>query len=169
MLGAMLFFFRATEKQFSLFPYTFSIVLFFLGLASKESAVVLPALLILFDYYFIAWKDRTLLSRIKYHLPFWTIMAAGFVYNVGRIAHPEMYDRPWLTHLLTEIKVFVEYLRLMIIPLDCRSTIQLQSQAHSILALRSPLRSLQGYFWWLMFSEIKTESSRFPSSGSSSI
>jgi tetratricopeptide (TPR) repeat protein len=116
MLGTMLLFFRSTDKEFSLPPYGFSILCFFLGLASKESAIVLPALLILFDYYFIVRKDQHFLSRIKFHLPFWTIMTAGFLYYAGSIAHPEMYDRPWPTHLLTEITVFVDYLRLMIIP-----------------------------------------------------
>jgi len=116
MLGTMLLFFRATGKEFSFLPYGFSVVLFVLGLASKESAIVLPALLILFDYYFVAGKDGNFLSRIKYHLPFWVLMAAGFAFYAGSITHPEMYDRPWPTHLLTEITVFVDYLRLMIIP-----------------------------------------------------
>jgi protein O-mannosyl-transferase len=118
MMGTMLLFFRATERRFSILPYGFSIVLFVLGLASKESAIVTPALLILFDYYFVAGKDGNFLSlsRIKYHLPFWAMMAAGFAFYAGSISHPEMYDRPWTTHLLTEIKVFVEYLRLMILP-----------------------------------------------------
>ena len=116
MLGTMLLFFQATGKKFSVLSYSFSILFFILGLASKESAIVTPALLILFDYYFITGKDRTL-SRIKYHLPFWIMMAAGFVYYAGIIAHPEMYDRPWSMHLLTEIKVFVEYLRLLILPI----------------------------------------------------
>ncbi len=116
MLGTMLLFFRATEKGFSLLPYGFSIVLFVLGLASKESAIVTPALLILFDYYFVAGKDGKTLSKIKYHLPFWAMMAAGFAFYAGSITHPEMWDRPWTMHLLTESKVFVEYLRLMIFP-----------------------------------------------------
>jgi hypothetical protein len=116
MLGTMLLFFRATEKEFSLLPYSFSIVFFVLGLASKESAIVTPALLILFDYYFVSGTDGNFPSRIKYHLPFWAMMAAGFAFYAGSITHPEMYDRPWTTHLLTEITVFVDYLRLMIIP-----------------------------------------------------
>jgi tetratricopeptide (TPR) repeat protein len=116
ILGTMLLFFRATEKVFSPILYGLAFLCFFLGLASKESAIVLPALLILFDYYFVVRKDQNFLSRIKFHLPLWAIMAAGFLYYAGSIAHPEMYDRPWPTHFLTEIKVFAEYLRLMIIP-----------------------------------------------------
>src|SRR5574341_325 len=103
MLGTMLLFFRATEKGFSLLPYLFSVVCFALGLASKQSAIVAPALLVLFDYYFISGKDKTFPSRIKFHLPYWGIMAAGAVYYAGTISRPEMYDRPWTTHLLTEI------------------------------------------------------------------
>jgi len=117
MLGTMLLFFRATEKGFSLLPYLFSIVCFALGLAAKQSAIVAPALLVLFDYYFVSGKDKTFPSRIKFHLPYWGIMAAGSIYYAGIISHPEMYDRPWTTHVLTEITVVVEYLRLLILPL----------------------------------------------------
>jgi tetratricopeptide (TPR) repeat protein len=116
MLGTMLLFFKATEKEFSILPYVFSVVFFILGLASKESAIVTPALLVLFDYYFVSRKDTGKLSRIKFHLPFWVITVTGFVYYAGYVFHPEMYDRPWLTHLLTEIKVFAEYLRLLVVP-----------------------------------------------------
>jgi tetratricopeptide (TPR) repeat protein len=117
MLGTMLLFFKATEKEFSFLPYIFSVVFFVLGLASKESAIVTPALLVLFDYYFVSRKDTRYLSRIKFHLPFWVITVTGFVYYAGYVFHPEMYDRPWLTHLLTETRVFAEYLRLMIVPI----------------------------------------------------
>jgi len=96
--------------------YTLSILFFILGLSTKESAIVTPALILLFDFYFISGNRKDFKSRLKYHLPFWIIIAAGFFYYAGYITSPAMYRRPWLMHIFTELKVFVEYLRLLIFP-----------------------------------------------------
>ncbi|KAF0145168.1 MAG: hypothetical protein FD156_1279 [Nitrospirae bacterium] len=98
--------------------YALSIISFLLGLSTKESAIVTPALILLFDIYFISDKGKNIKSRLKYHLPFWIIIAAGFFYYTGYITSPAMYDRAWQTHILTEFKVFVEYLKLLILPLN---------------------------------------------------
>lgn len=117
VLATMLLFFKATRGAFRLVPYLLSILCFLLGLATKEAALVTPVLLLLFDRYFPSDHKETVRARIKYHLPFWIIIAAGafgFIRQV--IVHPEMYDRPWPVHLLTEGKAVVEYLWLLIFP-----------------------------------------------------
>jgi len=96
--------------------YTLSILFFLLGLSTKESAIVTPLLIALFDIYFISDKGKSFKARIKYHLPFWIMVIAGFFYYSGYITSPAMYRRPWLAHIFTELKVFVEYLRLLSFP-----------------------------------------------------
>jgi len=98
--------------------YILSIISFFLGLSTKEAAIVTPILILLFDLYFVSDSDKgkNFRARLKYHLPFWIMVIAGFFYYSGYIASPAMYRRPWLMHIFTELKVFVEYLRLLIFP-----------------------------------------------------
>ncbi len=130
ILTSMLCFFKATsphlpfakggqeggQHKFYLGFYLLSILFFILGLSTKEAAIVTPILIILFDIYFISENGKNLKSRLKYHLPFWALISIAAFYYSGRITNPEMYDRPWLTHILTESKVFTEYLRLLILP-----------------------------------------------------
>ncbi|MBI4684567.1 MAG: hypothetical protein HY755_05160 [Nitrospirae bacterium] len=133
ILASMLCFFRATslpypplgkggqeegKNKFHLAFYFLSLLFFLIGLSTKEAAIVTPLLMVLFDLYFISDSDngRNFKSRFKYHLPFWLIILAGSFYYSGYITRPAMYNRPWLTHILTELKVFVEYLRLLILP-----------------------------------------------------
>ncbi len=147
ILAAMLCFFRATQKNIGrsqemlnqvqhdsykpslnvtlnlfqglnrLFIYLLSILFFILGLSTKEAAIVTPLLIGLFDLYFVSANRKNFLSRIKYHLPFWGITLAVAFYYLGHITHPAMHGRPWLTHILTELKVFIEYIKLLILPL----------------------------------------------------
>lgn len=117
ILSTMLLFFKATRGTFRPMLYLLSILCFLLGLATKEAALVTPVLMLLFDLYFPSDHEGTIRARIKYHLLFWAIIAVGafgFIRQV--IVHPEMHDRPWLVHLLTEAKAVVEYLRLLIFP-----------------------------------------------------
>ncbi len=132
ILAAMLMFFRATtppknppltkggqegvKQKIHLGYYISSVVFFLLGLSTKESAIVTPMLLLLFDLYFISGGRKDFRARIKYHLPFWIMVIAGFFYYSRYITSPAMYRRPWLMHIFTELKVFVEYLRLLIFP-----------------------------------------------------
>lgn len=118
ILASMLCFFRATKDKFKIPSYLFSILFLILGLSSKESAIVIPALILLFDIYFVSNKERSFKARLKYHLPFWIIIAAGFIYFYsGYITGTVMRMRPWTTHILTEIRVFVQYLKLLILPI----------------------------------------------------
>ncbi len=116
IVASMLCFFRATQNKFHFTIYVLSIFFFILGLSTKEAAVVIPLLILLFDLYFISNRNKNFRARFKYHLPFWLMILAGFSYYARFIIKPEMYDRPWLVHILTESKVFIEYLRLLILP-----------------------------------------------------
>ncbi len=117
ILASMLLFFKATWNGFRLIPYLLSIVCFVLGLASKEAAIVAPVLMLVFDLYFVSDTRGKIISRFKYYLPFLGIIGAGFSYYFATyIMNPTQQGRGWTVHIFTEIKVFVAYLRLLILP-----------------------------------------------------
>lgn len=116
ILASMLCFFRATSQKFNLLFYLLSITFFILGLSTKEAAIVTPLLLLLFDLYFISGGHKNFRLRTKYHLPFWLLIFAVSFYYLRYITNIAMYDRPWQTHILTELKVIVEYVKLLILP-----------------------------------------------------
>ena len=116
VLASMLCFFRATEDRLQPPYYLLSVLFFMIGLSTKEAAVVLPPLLLLFDYYFLSGSKRVFMSRLKYHVPFFLLTLALLLVYVSYFTRPEA-DRPWGTHIPTELSVFVEYGRLLFIPL----------------------------------------------------
>lgn len=116
ILASMLLFFKATRNGFHLIEYLLSIVCFALGLATKEAAIVTPVLMMVFDVYFISDKKKISISRLKFYLPFLGIIGAGSYYYATFIMNPTLQGRDWTVHILTEMKVFVAYLRLLILP-----------------------------------------------------
>lgn len=115
ILASLLCFFRATGKKLHAWWYIGSLLLFFLGLSTKETTVVLPALLLLSDFLLIT-KDRSRFpARLKYHFPFLLIIGLLVTLYLPYVSRPEA-ARPWSTHIYTEIRVLVEYLRLLIAP-----------------------------------------------------
>jgi len=116
VLASMLSFFRATEMRLRLPLYLLSILFFLTGLFTKEAAIVLPALLMLFDYFFVSNSGRGLKARLKYHVPFFLLTLALSLVYLSYLTRPEA-DRPWATHIPTELNVFVEYGKLLFVPL----------------------------------------------------
>jgi len=118
MLASILCFFLATEKKLRPGWYGASLLLFLLGLSTKESAVVLPALLLLTDYLLVT-KDRTFrLARLKYHAPFFLIIGLLLVLYIPYISNPSADAiRPWSTHISTELRVIARYLGLLVMPI----------------------------------------------------
>jgi tetratricopeptide (TPR) repeat protein len=116
LLASMFCFFRGTAERFRPPYYLLSVFLFIMGISTKASAVVLLPLLMLFDYYFISDNRRALLSRLKYHIPFFLIALVLVLVTISYFMRPEA-DRPWVTHIPTELSVFVEYGKLLFIPL----------------------------------------------------
>lgn len=115
VLASMFCFFRATEGRLRLPMYLLSIFFFITGLFTKETAIVLPPLLVLFDYFFVSNSGRNLMSRLRYHAPFILLMLVLLLVYISYFTRPEA-DRPWGTHIPTELSVFVEYGRLLLLP-----------------------------------------------------
>jgi tetratricopeptide (TPR) repeat protein len=116
ILAALFAFFKGTVGKFRVVPYAFSLLFFCFGLSAKESAIVTPALMLLFDLSFITDR-KPFSSRVKYYVPFLGILLAASFFYAKYLVHPEVSDRAWTTHVLTEFKVFVQYLRLLILPI----------------------------------------------------
>lgn len=78
---ALLLFFRASKRRLSVF---LSLLSFALALTSKETAITLPLLLILFDFGFESQRYRSvagLVSRLVAHAPYWLVLGG---YLIGR-------------------------------------------------------------------------------------
>jgi tetratricopeptide (TPR) repeat protein len=117
VLVALLCFFRATGKRFHAGYYVLSVLAFLFGLLTKEAAIVLPALLLFADYFFASDTGKGLGARLKYHIPFLAITALLSGVYLHYLTRPLLQtERLWLTHLLTELKVFMEYGRLLVVP-----------------------------------------------------
>lgn len=95
---------------------------FALGLLAKEIAITLPAVLLLYDYLFVSrrqWK-RLGVRLWRWHGPYWLIAMAYLVliWNNGFLSGSLRTPvRDGWTQLLTQIKAFAYYLRMLPWPL----------------------------------------------------
>ncbi len=62
--------------------YTVSVSAFFVSTLCKETALTLPVMLFVFDYYFRKEKVASPVSNLKRHLPFWGAAALYFVLRI---------------------------------------------------------------------------------------
>jgi len=122
-LSGFLLFLSLPESKIG-FLAGLGIVLFLLiGLGAKETVVTLPAVVLLYDYLFIA-KTRLagVFSRWRFYLVFVILGAAGAYYLVAKqivafgalVAARESIPR-W-NYLLTQPRVIIRYLRLLVFP-----------------------------------------------------
>lgn len=114
-LASLWTFFRATGDAVRPGYYAASLALFLLALSTKQTAVVLPGLLLLFDFIYVSRGLRPLLARMKYHLPFFLVVLALATLYLPFAVKPEA-PRPWSMHILTEFTVLIEYLKLLLMP-----------------------------------------------------
>jgi tetratricopeptide (TPR) repeat protein len=94
--------------------------LFLLALASKEEAAVLPLLLLLLDFFFVAGQDgRAVLARWRLHVPFLALPALGLAARAAVtgawLPHPEGARGAYLA---TQLAVFPAYVLRALAPLD---------------------------------------------------
>ncbi len=101
--------------------YLSSIVLFLLALLSKPSVVVLPLLLISYDYFYCPQISK---RDIKNKIPFFllsllfciiTVYSHEMLWQMGREVY---HGGSFSTNLLTMISVFLNYLKLVFYPLN---------------------------------------------------
>lgn len=96
-----------------------------LAMGSKEISITLPAMLLLYDLLFLPGRLRTRLLRLApfllctAYLPFIVYGMGGGTSLAGLSASGStVMPLPHLTYLITELRVMLTYLRLLLLPLD---------------------------------------------------
>ena len=122
-LCGLLFFMAIPEQKIGFFaslPVMFCLVL---GLGFKETAVTLPAIILLYDYLFISkTRFRNMLSRWRFYSGMLLFVAAGAYVFRNALLRPLVEVgrpgtlRPW-HFVLTELRVIARYLRLIVLPI----------------------------------------------------
>ncbi|MDD5085630.1 MAG: tetratricopeptide repeat protein [Candidatus Omnitrophica bacterium] len=97
--------------------YVYSLILFLLALLSKSSVVVLPLLLIAYDYFYgtkTAWRGFK--DKIPYFLLafFFSVLTVCSHYNHGKSIN--IYGGSIGSHVITTLSIFMDYLRLVFCP-----------------------------------------------------
>jgi protein O-mannosyl-transferase len=107
-----------------------SLIFYFLATAAKEVAIILPVLLFLFDFYFLGNSKLGIRNSLKWYIPY-LIMAGLFVLfsitgprwhfrypglNVVSLGHSLSAGRSYASILITQLRGFSEYLRLLFYP-----------------------------------------------------
>jgi hypothetical protein len=112
----------AGQEAPHLFYFLFSIFSFLFALFTKEIAVTLPVILIIFDFLFISKGERKEFTRraIRYHLPFWAILFLVFLLRLsiyGTLGNPH-HAHGTFPYLITQFSVIINYIRLLFFPLN---------------------------------------------------
>ncbi len=126
-LGAFWFFIHAMEKRKPLY-YAGVFLSSLLSMSSKEWAVTLPAMLMLYDYLFISDKSVT---KVLSHWPAYVLAALPWcviAYNLNLTSNPSVgfnmspnatsAVKTPLTYLLSSFNVIWTYIRLLILPIN---------------------------------------------------
>ncbi|HYR89107.1 MAG TPA: tetratricopeptide repeat protein [Terriglobia bacterium] len=119
-LFALWFFMLLPEAKIGFFASLAILIFLLLGFGSKETVVTLPATILLYDYLFIAkCQLRRLLDRWRFYLSFVILTAGASYYLLSRqveILSESGENLPRGVYLLTQFRVMVRYIRLLIVP-----------------------------------------------------
>jgi tetratricopeptide (TPR) repeat protein len=100
--------------------YGLSLLVFFLSLWVKESNATLPAIILLADFYFFEQgQGKRLQYSVRRSIPFFLILFGILAWRkiyIGAIGD-EFQVRDFTVNLLTQLRVTVNYLRLLLFPL----------------------------------------------------
>lgn len=123
--------------------FLFSLIVaipFLLGLMSKETVITLPASLLLFEFIFRSRGEiRPLFSKWPFYITLFSFgaIAVYFLFTrvlVGTIGRIDGNLSPW-SYFLTESRVMIRYLRLLILPVGLNLDYDFAS-SHSIFEIR---------------------------------
>ena len=101
--------------------YVCSLLCCLLGLLAKPSVVMLPGLFLFHELCFSSLSVRKWVSRVGWYLPFF-LMSLGFmgislfVAKGAGVAKATYHGGSWYTTLLTMLRVFSEYVTMLIFP-----------------------------------------------------
>jgi tetratricopeptide (TPR) repeat protein len=121
------------RRSVSSFYYSAALLLYFLALLSKEIAITLHGILIIYEYFFNCGRSgkqlRVLTGRVlRYHIPFWAISffyliirklllsTATINLTVNKFVYNEGESRSVFINILTQMKALVFYIKGFILP-----------------------------------------------------
>lgn len=101
--------------------YFFSLAAFFLALFSKEIAVTLPLLIILYDYYFSGWYREVLARFKRFYLGYFAVLCFYLwvrFFLIANTSEPALgyLGGSFYTNFLTISRVAATYIKWMIFP-----------------------------------------------------
>jgi len=110
--------------------YVFSLLSFFLALFSKEMALTLPFILILYDYYFVfESRAKDILRRFKSCYAGYFIVCAFYLWvrffiMVNKAGEPAGYaGGTFYSNILTMSRVFARYIQWLFFPVNIHATL----------------------------------------------
>lgn len=120
-LLSLLLFVKAFEKNRAF--YLGSYLAFFLALFSKEIAVTLPAIIFLYDYFFLSDSNfKKIKIRWEVHLFYWLVLILYILFRqiyFGKIGFMGGgIEKSWTaySYFLTQMVVVIQYLKLFLFP-----------------------------------------------------
>ncbi len=168
----ILFFINYSIKQkFNLQFYMLSLLSFVLALLSKETSIIIPALILLIDYvFFCDLKFPKLLHRARYHAPYWTLMLVSFFvrhFFVNQYAGVIILEtnEKWTmsSYLATQVVVIFRYIKLLLLPFgqsidhDIKPIIQVFTLTYGLSVLSLVLILVSPYILYRTYSHSLTE------------
>lgn len=119
---SLLFFIKTFEGKKRV--YIFSLLFCVLSFLSKPIAVTFPAIVLIFDYIFLAdYKIQRIIEKKYYHIPFWAILIGYLLFRyfylggIGDIETNVSTEISRSAYLITQTNIIVRYLKLLIIPI----------------------------------------------------
>ena len=120
-ISSLMFFIKTFEKNKKL--YVFSLMCFIFALLSKQIAVTLPAVVLIFDYIFLSdFSIKKTIEKKYYHIPFWILLIIYVLFRyfyLGGIGDVEAKaGGTWnrYSYLIIQPYIILKYLRLLLVP-----------------------------------------------------
>ena len=125
-ISSLLLFIKATDKNLSIFKsfnslYILSLICFILAIFSKQIAVTLPAIILIYDYIFLnEYKVSKVIEKKNYHIPYWLLfigyLAFRYFYlgGIGDIEAESTWNR--YSYLIIQPYIILRYLKMLLIP-----------------------------------------------------
>jgi len=125
-ISSLLLFIKVIEKNLSIFKsfnslYILSLICFILAIFSKQIAVTLPAIILIYDYIFLnEYKVSKVIEKKNYHIPYWLLfigyLAFRYFYlgGIGDIEAESTWNR--YSYLIIQPYIILRYLKMLLIP-----------------------------------------------------
>src|SRR3989339_240170 len=126
-ISSLLLFIKVIEKNLSIFKsfnslYILSLICFILAIFSKQIAVTLPAIILIYDYIFLSnFKISKIIEKKYYHIPYWLLfigyLAFRYFYlgDIGDIEAESTWNR--YDYLIIQPYIILRYLKMLLIPI----------------------------------------------------